>query len=339
MTQRGLLLFAAVSVVWGTPYFFIKVAVDDGVSPAFLSFFRVALAALVLLPLAYRSGALTGLRERWVAITAFTLTEIVLPFPLIAFGEQHVSSSLAAILIAALPLTIALIAIRFDDEERVHGSRLAGLFVGLGGVVVLMGIDVSGSTDELVGGFAILLATVGYAIGPMVIKRRLADRPAMGPMAVSLALAAVFLAPAAMLSAPSEMPSDETVASLVALGLLPTALAFLLWFSLIAEVGPSRASVITYINPVVAVILGVAILGESLTASAVAGLLLILAGSWLSTGGRMPPGLLAVLARVRGRPAGPATLTDRRGRAARAARSPGSRPGPRRGPRPSASAS
>ena len=306
MTRRGLLLFAAVSIVWGTPYLFIKVAVDDGVSPAFLSFFRVALAALVLLPIAWRRGALRGLGQRWRAILAFAVFEIVLPFPLIAFGEKEVSSSLAAILIAALPLTIALLAIRVDQEERVHGARLGGLFVGLAGVVVLLGVDVSGSSAELLGALAILGATVGYAIGPLIIKRSLSDRDALGPMAVSLAFATLLLAPAAAFTAPSEVPSGDTVASMIVLGLLCTAVAFILWFSLIAEIGPSRASVITYVNPVVAVALGVAILGESVTATAVAGLLLILAGSWLSTGGGAPPGLLMVLARLRRRPPPPA---------------------------------
>ena len=285
MNRRGLALFAAVSVVWGMPYLFIKVAVDDDVSPTFVSFARVALAAVVLLPIAWRTGALSGLRERWLPIVAFAIFEVVLPFPLIAFGEQEISSSLAAILVAALPLTIALIAIRFDAEERVAGSRLVGLFVGLGGVIVLLGIDVSGDGEELLGALAVLGATVGYAIGPMIIKRSLSDRPAMGPMAASLGVAAMLLAPAALISAPGETPSGDAIASIVVLGLVCTAAAFLLWFSLIAEIGPSRASVITYINPVVAVALGVAILGESLTASAIAGLLLILAGSWLSTGG------------------------------------------------------
>jgi drug/metabolite transporter (DMT)-like permease len=270
------------------PYLFIKVAVDDGVSPAFVSFARVALAALILLPIAWRTGALRGLGERRLPIVAFAVTEIVLPFPLIAFGEQEISSSLAAILVAALPLTIALIAIRFDAEERVRGGRLAGLFVGLGGVVLLLGVDVSGDPAELVGALAILGATIGYAIGPLIIKRSLADRPAIGPMAASLAVAAVLLAPAALLSAPAEAPSGDALASIAVLGLVCTAAAFLLWFSLIAEVGPSRASVITYVNPAVAVALGVAILGESVTATAVAGLLLILAGSWMSTGGRPP---------------------------------------------------
>jgi drug/metabolite transporter (DMT)-like permease len=305
LTRAGLILFAAVSVVWGMPYLFIKVAVDGGVSPAFLSFARVVIAAALLLPYAWRRGSLRGLGSRWKALTAFAVFEIVLPFPLIAFGEQEVASSMAAILIAALPLTIAMIAIRFDAEERVYGARLVGLFVGLGGVVLLLGLDVSGSPAELVGALAILAATVGYAIGPMIIKRSLADRDAAGPMAVSLAIAAVLLAPAAFLTAPTATPSGDVLASIAVLGVLCTGLAFLLWFRLIAEVGPSRASVITYVNPAVAVALGVALLGESLTGTAVAGLLLILAGSWLSTGGRPPSGLLAVLARrPRGQGAG-----------------------------------
>ena len=292
MTRRGWLTFAAVSVVWGMPYLFIKVAVDE-VSPVFLSFVRVAMAAALLLPIAWRAGALRGLRGRWPALAAFALLEIVIPFPLIAFGEQHVSSSFAAILISALPLTIAVLAVRFDEEERVRGSRLTGLFVGLAGVVVLFGVDVAGSTDEVVGALAILLATVGYAGGPLVVKRHLASSHPLGPVAVALGLAAVALAPAAALSAPAELPSGDALASLVVLGVVCTALAFVLYFTLIAEVGPSRASVITYVNPVVAVALGVAVLGEPVTAGAVAGLLLILAGSWLSTGGRPPGGLVA----------------------------------------------
>jgi drug/metabolite transporter (DMT)-like permease len=291
VTRRGWLTFAAVSVVWGMPYLFIKVAVDE-VSPVFLSFVRVALSAALLLPIAWRMGALGGLRAKARPLVAFALLEVVVPFPLIAFGEQHVSSSLAAIIISALPLTIAALAVRFDQEERVHGARLVGLFVGLAGVVVLFGIDVAGSTDELVGALAILLATVGYAGGPLVVKRHLGGHQPLGAVAVAMAISAVLLAPAAALSAPDAVPSGEALGSLVALGIVCTALAFVLYFTLIAEVGPSRASVITYVNPVVAVALGVAILGESVTASAVAGLLLILAGSWLSTGGR-PPSALA----------------------------------------------
>jgi len=311
VSARAWTLFAAVSVLWGMPYLFIKVAVDDGVSPVFVAFARVALAAAVLLPLAWSSGALRGLAARWRPLLAFALFEIVLPFPLIAYGEQYVASSLAAILIAALPLVIAIVALRFDAEERVSGARLVGLFVGLGGVVALLGIDVAGKPDELLGALAILLATGGYAVGPLVIKRHLADLDPRGPVTAAMVLAGLMLAPAAAFSLPAETPSGDAVGSLVLLGFVCTALAFLAFFSLIAEVGPSRASVITYVNPIVAVGLGVALLGESVTAGAVAGLLLILAGSWLATGGGLPPGLVAVLARRPGRARGDRGLEPR----------------------------
>lgn len=241
MTARAWTLFAAVSVLWGMPYLFIKVAVDDGVSPVFVAFARVALAALVLLPLAARAGALRGLGARWRPLVAFALFEIVLPFPLIAYGEQYVASSLAAILIAALPLVIAVVALRFDAEERVNGTRLAGLLVGLGGVVALLGIDVAGNPDELLGALAILLATGGYAIGPLVIKRHLADLDPRGPVTGAMVLASLMLAPAAAFAVPPEVPSGDTVGALVLLGLVCTALAFLAFFALIARRPDRRA--------------------------------------------------------------------------------------------------
>lgn len=301
MSARAWTLFGAVSVLWGIPYLFIKVAVDGGVGPAALAWGRVAIGAAVLLTLAARAGALHGLRERWRPLAAYAVLEIAIPFPLIATGEQHVASSLAAIIIASVPLIIALLALRFDAEERATGTRLAGLIVGLAGVVVLVGVDVTGSASEFLGALAILLAAVGYACGPMILKRHLTGLDPRAAMGASLAIAAVVLAPAAALDAPTRAPSGAAVAAIVVLGLLCTATAFTLMAMLVAEIGPGRASVITYINPIVAVALGVTILGESPGAGAVAGLLLILAGSWLSTGGRLPPGLALALAR-RARP-------------------------------------
>jgi drug/metabolite transporter (DMT)-like permease len=291
MTRRAWAAFAAMSVIWGMPYLFIKVAVDDGVSPAFLSFARVALAAVVLLALAFKAGALRSLRGHWRWVAAYAVAEIALPFPLIAAGEQRVSSSLAAILIACVPLLVAVLALRFDAAERATGVRLVGLLVGLAGVVALVGIDVAGKTDELIGTGLIVLAAGGYAIGPMILKRRLSDLDARATMGGALAIAAAVLVIPAAASLPSEVPPLEASGSLVFLGLVCTALAFVVFSVLIREAGPSRALVITYVNPVVAVALGVAILGERPGAGAVAGLLLILAGSWLSTDGRMPPGL------------------------------------------------
>jgi drug/metabolite transporter (DMT)-like permease len=291
MSTRAWAAFAAMSIIWGLPYLFIKVAVDEGVSPAFLSFARCVMAAAVLLGLAWRAGAIGSLRGSWRWVALYALVEVALPFPLIAAGEQRVSSSLAAILIACVPLLVALLAIRFDHAERATGIRLVGLLVGLGGVVALVGIDVAGKTDELIGTGLIVLAAAGYAVGPMVLNRKMPDLDARAMMGGSLAIAALLLAIPAAFTIPDEMPPANALGSIVVLGLICTALAFVVFSVLIREVGPGRALVFTYVNPVVAVGLGVTILGERPGAGAVAGLLLILAGSWLSTDGRMPPGL------------------------------------------------
>ncbi|MFN8131726.1 MAG: DMT family transporter [Solirubrobacteraceae bacterium] len=294
MSSRGWAAFAAMSVLFGIPYLFVKVAVDGGVPPALVAWGRVALAAVVLLALAGRAGTLRSLRGRWRWLAAYTVVEIAVPFPMIAFGEQHVSSSLAAIVIASVPLIIAVLAVRFDHAERPNRLRLTGLLIGFSGVVVLVGIDVAGQPDELLGTAAILVAAVGYAIGPLILKHRLLDLDQVATMGASLGLATVFLTPLAILTAPSATPSGDALVSVAVLGLFCTALAFVVFSALIREAGPSRALVITYVNPVVAVALGVAVLGERPGPGAVAGLLLILAGSWLSTGGGLPPRVAAV---------------------------------------------
>ena len=291
MSARAWAAFAAVSILWGIPYLFIKVAVDDGVSPAFLAWVRVVLAAMVLVALAWRLGLLHTLRGRWGWLAVFGVVEIAVPFPLIAAGEQHVASSLAAIIIAAAPLFVALLALRFDDSERVDGLRLVGLVIGLGGVVALVGIDVAGQSDELLGALAILLAALCYAIGPMVLKNHFSDLDPRASMGAALVIAAIVLTPVVAIGPAPEIPTAEAGVALVVLGLLCTAAAFAVYASLVSEVGAGRALVITYVAPVVAVALGVAVLDESLGAGAIAGLLLILAGSWLATGGRPPPGL------------------------------------------------
>ena len=283
MTTRGWLLFGAMALVWGVPYMFIKLAVEEGLSPAFIAWARVAIATLLLVPLAWRAGALRGLARRWRPLLAFALVEIVVPFPLIGAGEQRVSSSLTAVLIATVPLIIALIALRFDAEERASGRRLIGLLIGIGGVIQLLGVDVAGRFDEMVGAALVLTAAVGYAIGPMIAKRWLGDLPGLGSSAAAVAVAALLLTPLALASAPAAAPSTIALVSLLVLGVVCSALAFLLFFALIAEVGPGRASVITYVHPAVALLLGLGVLQERVGPATLAGLLLILAGSWLST--------------------------------------------------------
>jgi drug/metabolite transporter (DMT)-like permease len=286
VTARAWLLFAAVSVVWGVPYFFIKVAVEAGVPPAFVAWSRVALGAAVLLPLAWRRGALRGLAGRWPAVVAYTACEVAVPFLLIAAGEQHIASSLAAILIASMPLMVALLSVRLSPEDRPTGLRLVGLVIGFGGVVALLGVDVAGRPGELLGAVLVLVATLGYATAPIIVNRRLADLDPLGPIAASLAMATLLLAPAVLVSPPDEVPPGDALAALAVLGVVCTALGLVLFFQLIVEAGPSRASVITYVNPLVAVVLGVLVLDERVGAMSVVGLLAILGGSWLSTRGR-----------------------------------------------------
>jgi drug/metabolite transporter (DMT)-like permease len=295
MNRRAWLAFAAMSAIWGVPYLFIKIAVDGGAPPAGVAWARVTLAAVVLLVLAARAGALRALRGRLRWVAAYGLVEIAVPFPLIAFGEQRIPSSMAAIMIASVPLLLAVVSLRYGRVERPTPARMAGLLIGFAGVIALVGINLSSRPGELPGVLALLGAAAGYTFGPLILERHLVELDPRATMGVGLAVASLALAPLAALTAPSHLPSGGALASIAVLGLLCTALAFVIFTVLIGEAGPARASVITYLNPVVAVCLGVLVLGEQPGAATVAGLLLILAGSWLSTGGRLPPGLLARL--------------------------------------------
>jgi len=299
MTRRAWTAFAASSVIWGVPYLFIKIAVDHGVTAPVLAWGRVTLGALALLALAWRARTLSSIRGRWRWLLAFAVAEIVIPFPMLAIGEERVPSSLAAIMVATVPLIGAVLAMRFDHSERPTPIRALGLAIGFAGVVALVGLDVAGHRGELLGIGAIMITATGYAIGPMLIKHRLAGVDPRATMGASLAIAAVLLTPWAALDLPRRMPSAGAIGSVAVLGLLCTATAFVVYAILIGEVGSSRATVITYVNPVVAVTLGVLLLGEHPGAGAVAGLLLILAGGWLATDGRVPPGLARLLVRRR----------------------------------------
>ena len=283
MSKTAWVAFVGVAFLWGMPYLLIKVAVDDGLAPGFVTWVRVVLGAAALLLLARRAGVLKTLRGRlrWLVVVA--VTEIALPFTLIAVGEQHVSSSLAAIVIAAAPLFVVLLALRFDPSERAGGLRLTGLILGFAGVVALVGIDVAGSAGELLGAAAILAAAFCYAVGPMVFKRHLADLDPRASMSASLAIAALLLTPAAAFDRPTTVPSAAASLSLLGLGFFCTAAALVLYGVLIAQAGASRALVVTYVNPVIAVALGIALLGEHPGIGAIAGLPLVLAGAWLST--------------------------------------------------------
>lgn len=283
MTPRAWWLFVVTSIVWGVPYLFIKIAVEAGLHPTFVAWSRIALAALVLLPLALRRHAFRGLSARIGSIAGYAACELAIPFVLIATGERYISSSLTAILIATMPLMVALLALRLSPGDRLTGRRVLGLAIGLGGVVALLGVDVGGRPAELLGATLVLVATLAYAIAPIIVTRRLADLDPLGPVTLGLLLASVALLPPALAHLPVGVPGPATVGAMVALGIVCTALGLVAFFDLVAEVGPNRASVVTYVNPLVAVVLGVLTRGERLGAVSIAGTFCILLGSWMST--------------------------------------------------------
>jgi drug/metabolite transporter (DMT)-like permease len=280
MSRRGWVLFAVMGVIWGIPYLLIKVAVAD-LSPASLVFLRTATGALLLLPIAAGRHSIAPLRAHWRWILAYTAVEVAVPWFLLSDAERHISSSLAGLLIAAVPFVGALLALVTGGDDRPGVRRVAGLLVGFVGVATLVGFDLSGGNLGAVGEIAVVV--IGYASGPMIIARRLRGVPAVGVVAASLVLTAIVYAPIGVLQLPNHAPSLQVVLAIAGLGLVCTAVAFLLFFELIAEVGPTRATVITYINPAVALVLGVAILGEPFTVGAGVGFLLILMGSFLAT--------------------------------------------------------
>ncbi len=281
MSARAWAAFAALCVIWGIPYFLIKLAVVE-VQPLLLAWCRVALAAAILLPVAWKRGALGGLRGHAVALGAFALAEFAIPFAAIALGEQWISSSVTGILIATVPLWVVLLARSFGVHEPLGLRRMTGLALGFIGVVALLGFGTISGRAGWAGVACMLVAALGYAVGPLIIQRHLRGLDGLGPMAVCLAIAAVALVPA-LLEWPAHRPSATAVSSIAVLGVLCTAIAALLMFYLVNHAGASRTSLITYVNPAVASLLGLGLLNERLGAGGIAAFGTILAGSWLAS--------------------------------------------------------
>ncbi len=279
MSKRGWLLFVAMSVIWGVPYLFIKVAVGE-LTPASLVLGRTGLAALILLPIAAARGELRPLLRHWKALLLFTVAELAVPWLLLSEVETRLSSSLTGLLIAAVPLVGAVLG-WVTGADRLDGRRLTGLGIGLAGVVALAGLDLG--AGNAVALLELAVVAIGYALGPFVLARGLADAPRLGVVAAALTITALAYLPVGVAQLPSTWPGPSVVVAVIVLALLCTAVAFILFYALIDEVGPVRATVITYVNPAVAVVLGVLFLHESLSWSIAAGFALILAGSVLAT--------------------------------------------------------
>jgi len=298
MSRRGLVPFAAMSVIWGIPYLLIKVALDD-LSPTFLVFSRTGIAAAILLPLALRRGMVRPALARWRPLVAFAALEIGLPWFLLNDAERHMTSSLAGLLIAMVPLIGTVVTWRLGDTAAVAGSRLLGLLIGIIGVAAVVGLDLGSGATSWAGVTEVLLVSVGYAVAPIIATRKLADVPTLGVIAVSLTGVALAYSPAALFAHPHSWPPAKVVAAVLTLALVCTATAFLVFFRLIAEIGPVRATVITFVNPAVAVLLGVSILHEPFTAGIAVGFPLVLLGSWLTTRRRSTEGAPDVPVEVR----------------------------------------
>lgn len=296
MSRRGWILFVALGIIWGIPYMLIKVAVEE-LSPAAIVLARTAIGAALLLPLAARKGYLRPLLPHWRPLLAFTLVEVCIPWFLLGYAEQELSSSLTGLLVAAVPLVGAVL-VWLMGTERPGGRRLAGLLVGFAGVAALVGFDVEASSPAPV--LAVAATAVCYAVGPIILSRWLSKLPGLGVMAASLTAAAVLYLPPGLVQWPGEALSSEVWLSITGLGVICTVAAFLVFFALVAEVGPSRATVITYVNPAVALLLGVAVLNERVTVFTAVGFGLILVGSVLATSKDKEPAEPVAVAAGRG---------------------------------------
>jgi drug/metabolite transporter (DMT)-like permease len=282
VSWRAWTAFAALSVIWGIPYLLIKLAIAE-ISPAGVAWARIALGAALLLPLAAQRGTLGAAVAHWKAASAFALAELVVPFSLIAVGERWISSALTAILIATLPFMVIVLAPVFGVRELLNRRRLFGLVCGFAGVVVLLGFTPLHGRAAWLGVACVLIGTAGYAVGSLIVQKWLQNVDELGAVAVSLAVGALLLLPVALGEIPTHLPSPQALAALVLLGLVCTAVALWLYFYLVAQAGVARATLITYINPLIAALVGVLGLAESFTASMGSGMALILLGTWMAT--------------------------------------------------------
>jgi drug/metabolite transporter (DMT)-like permease len=283
MTRRGWLLFAAMGVIWGTPYLLIKVAVKH-LEPTVIVFARTSVAAVFVLVLAVRSNAIRPALRHWRMVLAFAAIEMAGPWFLLTNAEKRLPSGLTGLIVACVPIVGAVAAYLLGDRRALAPMRVVGIAVGLGGVALLVAHDLGG--DDGIPWWSVvqmLLVCVGYATAPFIVARRLYDVPSLGVVAVSLASVAIVYAPLALVARPDVAPPAKVWWSLAALAVICTGIAFLTFFALIAEAGPARATLITFVNPAVAIVLGAVILDEEITAATVAGFFLVLGGCWLAT--------------------------------------------------------
>lgn len=281
MTRRSYLSLAVLAAIWGASYLFIKIALRD-FGPIAIVGIRSMLGALVLVALPVTRRTLRQLRGRYHLVLGLALTQVVLPFSLITFGEQHVASSLAGILIATQPMIVAVISPMFGPARRIGIQVWVGLTLGLGGVVALLGIDLSGDGSALIAAGFILVAALSYSVAILLVRRWLPDVSPVGASGAMLLASSLLLLPPTLMSLPAHLPGATASLSLLLLGVVGTGAAFWLFFTLLAEVGARRGALVSYLTPPFSLAYGALFLDERITAAAVGGLALILVGAWLA---------------------------------------------------------
>ena len=279
MTRRGIVLFGLMAVIWGIPYLFIRVAVSE-ISPATLVFGRTSIAALILVPIALTRADCRAVLARWRWVVAFAVIEMGVPWVLLGSAEQEIPSSLAGLLVAGVPLVATVVAVATGGRDRIGREGVFGLLVGLVGVAAVVGVNLGSSNVAALVAMAVVV--VGYAVGPAIMARRLGGLSNVSVMALSLSLCAIVYAPIAYAQRPEVVPSPAALGAVLVLGIVCTAAAFLVFWALIDVVGPVRATVVTYLNPAVAALLGVLVLNETLTPGMGIGFVLVIAGSFLA---------------------------------------------------------
>ena len=282
MSKRGWSQFAIIGFIWGIPYLFLKIAVEE-ISTSVVVLGRVAIGAAILLPIAIKRKVLFIPRKYWPFVLLYTVTELIGPWYFITAAEQKITSGLAGLLVATVPIWAAILASVFGDKTVWHAGRLFGLIIGFIGVVAVVGIESLSGRQDIVAIGMVILAAMGYAYAINMITRRIPEVPGLGLNTWAMIITSVVFLPFAMNSWPTERPSAEAIGSVVVLGVVCTAVAFILFFRLIAEVGPPRASLVTYLNTAVAVLLGVLILNEPFTLGIAVGLPLVLVGSYFAS--------------------------------------------------------
>ena len=282
INRRGWVLFGLMGLIWGVPYLFIKVAVEY-LAPPVVVFGRSAIAAVPLLIVATHTRALRPALANWKPVLAFAAIEMALPWVLLTHAEQHLPSGLAGLLIACVPIVGAIAAYLLGDRNALHPKRLLGIATGLAGVALLLATDLGGNGTPWWSVVEMLIVCVCYATAPFIAARRLSHVPDFGVVAVSLSIVAVAYAPIAWFTRPDSTPPAKVYLSVLVLAIVCTAIAFIIFFKLIAAIGPARATLFTFINPAVAVVAGALVLDEQITAATIAGFILVIVGCWLAT--------------------------------------------------------